>query len=344
VRRLLGAQRPGGSLTITLVRPDLRDTRLHLSAVVTTLQVLGQTVLGFKVSIAQILVTVAVAGVLDGLIVLWRERVIAWPASGLLTGNSVAFILRASGTQHGDWWSLHGIHLFVAAAVASVLSKYVVRVGGRHVFNPSNVGLVGCFLLAGLTRTFPQYLWWGPLDVPVIAALAVIAFGAVWIVRPLGMLPMVGAYLATFAAVVTALAASGRSFYAIWHLNAIRGVAYVVHIVASPELLIFVLFMMTDPRTAPRRPGHRLLFAVATAGVSGLLIAPQRSEFGVKVAILAGLTVTTALVPALERRARFGAGTLCSALVVLIVVAVTCALGADDELVRIERGLSGSIQ
>ena len=37
--------------------PKLSDPRLHLAAVVLSLQVLGQTVLGFNLSIAQILVS-----------------------------------------------------------------------------------------------------------------------------------------------------------------------------------------------------------------------------------------------------------------------------------------------
>jgi hypothetical protein len=47
----------------------------------------------------------------------------------------VAFILRASGTKHGDWWTLHGIQYFLLAAMLALLSKYLVQVGGRHIFN-----------------------------------------------------------------------------------------------------------------------------------------------------------------------------------------------------------------
>jgi hypothetical protein len=46
-----------------VVLPSLRDPRLHVAAVLLTLQVLGQTVLGFRLSIAQILACL-VAGAL----------------------------------------------------------------------------------------------------------------------------------------------------------------------------------------------------------------------------------------------------------------------------------------
>ena len=74
----------------------------------------------------------------------WR---VAWPASALLTGNGIALLLRTPGTEHGDWWSLNGWPVFVAAASVAVLSKYAIRFAGRHVFNPSNFGLVVVFLL-----------------------------------------------------------------------------------------------------------------------------------------------------------------------------------------------------
>ena len=60
----------------------------------------------------------------------FKDRVIMWPASGVLTGNSTAFILRTPGTLHGDWWSLHGIWIFigvVAISMASNIFKYPVH-------------------------------------------------------------------------------------------------------------------------------------------------------------------------------------------------------------------------
>src|SRR5438132_3704645 len=84
--------------------PTLRDPRLHLAAVIVSLQVLGQTVLGFELSIAQILACIITCAALEVGLTLWRRRILMWPASAMLTGNGVAFILRVPGTRHGDWW------------------------------------------------------------------------------------------------------------------------------------------------------------------------------------------------------------------------------------------------
>ena len=88
--------------------PTIRDPRLHLAGVIVTLQVLGQTTFDFDLSIAQILVSLLTCAFLEVTIAFHRQRVLMWPASALLTGNGVAFVLRVPGTEHGDWWSMHG--------------------------------------------------------------------------------------------------------------------------------------------------------------------------------------------------------------------------------------------
>ena len=73
--------------------------------------------------------------------------------------------------EHGDWWSLHGWWIFAGTAAVSLLSKYVIRLGGRHIFNPSNFGLVLCFLVLGSEPRRAARLLVGP-DVAVDGARA----------------------------------------------------------------------------------------------------------------------------------------------------------------------------
>src|SRR5260370_30109605 len=122
-----------------VVLPSTRALRLHVAAVLITLQVLGQTVLGLRLSIAQILICLAVGAVFEFVVAFFKDKAILWPASGLLTGNSTAFILRVPGTLHGQWWSLHGIEIFIGVVALGMASKYLIRWKGRHIFNPSNV-------------------------------------------------------------------------------------------------------------------------------------------------------------------------------------------------------------
>ncbi|HEV7680067.1 MAG TPA: hypothetical protein VGQ42_16015 [Candidatus Dormibacteraeota bacterium] len=283
--------------SIPVVLPSVRDPRLHVALVIGSLQVLGQTVLGFELSVAQILVCLGVCACIEAGVALWRERVLLWPASALLTGNSVAFIMRAAGTRHGDWWSLDGIEVFVVACVLSMASKYLLRVGGRHVFNPSNLGLVAAFVLFGSRRANPQDLWWGPLSPGLWLTLAVIVGGGLVVVRRLGMLGLVVGAWVSFAACVGLVAASGHCITARWHYGAVCGEEFWSVMTTSPELLVFLFFMVTDPRTAPENPAYRVAFGAGVGLAAALLAAPMQTEFATKVGVLDGLVIVCAAWP-----------------------------------------------
>ncbi len=117
-----------------------------------------------------------------------RTRSFVWPASAMLTGSGVALILRVPGTPPNDHWSTHAWYLFAGVAAFSLLTKYVVRYRGSHLFNPSNVGLVVAFVVLGSTRVEPLDFWWAPLNGWMITAYAVILTGGLLITRRLRLL------------------------------------------------------------------------------------------------------------------------------------------------------------
>jgi hypothetical protein len=59
--------------------------------------------------------------------------------------------------------------------------------------------------------------------------------------------------------------------------------------------------MISDPRTAPGLPLARVIFGVAIAVLAAALILPQPSEYGIKVALLASLTVVCSFASVLDR-------------------------------------------
>jgi Na+-transporting NADH:ubiquinone oxidoreductase subunit NqrB len=355
---------------IPVVLPKRSDPRLKLSATIWTITFLGLTVLSFQVSIPQIAVTVLLCALIEVIVTYRREHILVWPASALQTGISVAFIFRVSGTRHGDWWSVRGIQYFVLVAVLSLLPKYVLRYNNRHIFNPSNIGLAWGLLLIGPSHVFSEHLWWAPLGAPVLVAMAVIFGGAFWVLRQVRMIPMATSFLATFFVLIGLFAVSGRTYYATWHNGPVGGSFYWLTIALSPELLIFVFFMITDPQTSPKSPLGRIIFGMSTAVVAAGLILVQSTEFGIKVAILSSLVLTCALVPAIEavtrriQERRSGAALLPPTeadtmplarrlavkarnpvLVAVLVIAVaapvnTALLARDKKIVLIEKGLT----
>jgi Na+-translocating ferredoxin:NAD+ oxidoreductase RnfD subunit len=299
---MIGAGKPtlrirGTSYPVLL--PSWRDPRLHLAAVIVSLQVLGQVAFEFRLSIAQILVALLTCAVLEVGIAFRRQHVLMWPASALLTGNGVAFILRVPGTEHGDWWSMHGWWVFAATAAVSLLSKHLITFRGGHVFNPSNFGLVLCFLLLGPELADPLEFWWGPMSFWLALALAIIVGGGFAILRRLRLLSIAVTFWVTFAVSIAVLAASGHDMTARWHLGPVSDWHFWRILAFSPEILVFLFFMITDPKTIPSSRTGRRVYAIAIGLLAALLIAPQTTEFGSKVAVLSSLFVVCAARPIL---------------------------------------------
>ena len=286
--------------------PNIRDPRLHLAAVIISLQVLGQVAFEFRLSIAQILVSLLACAVLEVGIAFRRQHVILWPASALLTGNGVAFILRVPGTEHGDWWSMNGWWIFAGTAAVSLLSKHLIQFRGRHVFNPSNFGLVLCFLLLGPELADPLEFWWGPMGFWLALALAIIVGGGFAILRRLRLLSIAITFWVTFVASIAVLAASGHDMTARWHLGPVSDWYFWRVLAFSPEILVFLFFMITDPKTIPAGRTGRRVYAVSIGLLAALLLAPQTTEFGSKVAVLSALAIVCAARPVLVLLAEAG--------------------------------------
>jgi hypothetical protein len=283
------------------VLPNVRDARLHVAAVIITIHVLGQVGLHFVVSVPQILAAILTCALLEVAITFVQKQAIVWPASAMLTGSGVGLILRAGGTPVDDHWSTFALGTFAAVAGLSLLSKYAIRFRGAPVFNPSNVGLVAAFLLLGDSRVEPLDFWWAPLNGWLVAAYAVILIGGLIITWRLRLIGLAVSFWVTLLVGLGILAASGHCITANWSFAPVCGIDFWRVVVTSPEVLIFLFFMITDPRTVPAGRGSRIGFGALVAVVGTLLVAPQTTEFGAKVGLLSGLVVMCAARPLLER-------------------------------------------
>ncbi len=289
----------GTSYPVTL--PSLRDPRLHVAAVIVTIHVLGQTTLHFQVTVPQILASILTCAVIEVAITFRARRAFVWPASAMLTGSGVALILRVPGTPLDDHWSTYAWWVFAGVAAFALMTKYLIRYRGSHVFNPSNIGLVIVFIVFGSTRVEPLDFWWAPLGSGMLFAYTVILVGGLLITARLGLLATAVTFWLTLAAGLGVLAASGHCMVARWAFAPVCGFDYWRVIITSPEILIFVFFMITDPKTVPTGRRGRIAFGFLVAVASTLLMAPQTTEFGTKVALLGGLAVVCAGRPIADR-------------------------------------------
>jgi len=289
-----------GTNTYPVLLPNVRDSRLHVAAVIITIHFLGQVTLDFHVTVPQIVAAIVTSAVIEVALTFRKSRAFVWPASAMLTGSGVALILRVPSTPVDDPWSFHKWYVFAGVAALSLSTKYLIRYRGSHVFNPSNVGLVIAFLVLGSTRVEPLDFWWAPLDTGMLIAYAVILIGGVLITRRLRLLAAALTFWGSLAAGVGLLAASGHCMVARWAFAPVCGFDYWRVIVTSPEVLIFMFFMITDPKTLPSGRVGRCVFAALVGIASTLLMAPQTNEFGTKVALLGGLVAMCAARPLID--------------------------------------------
>jgi Na+-translocating ferredoxin:NAD+ oxidoreductase RnfD subunit len=173
------------------------------------------------------------------------------------------------------------------------------------------------------------------------------------------MLPMIVAFCVPFVLLVWFLSATGHCFVATWHLGPVCGSEYWAGICMSPELAIFVLFMMSDPKTMPSGRSSRILYGAVVAALAILLISSQTTEFGVKLGLLSGLTVACCCTPLMQwvgsqrrivvsPRAWLGRleGLTSPAVVATAVLAFTVpssvvSLAANPQLIAVESGKAG---
>ena len=85
-------------------------------------------------------------------------------------------------------------------------------------------------------------------------AVAIIVAGGLAILLRLRLLGIAIGFWVTFAAGLAVLAASGHAMTARWHLGPVEDWHFWRVLVFSPEILVFLFFMITDPKTIPRRP------------------------------------------------------------------------------------------
>jgi Na+-transporting NADH:ubiquinone oxidoreductase subunit NqrB len=191
------------------------------------------------------------------------------PRSALITALSLSLLLRTDSPS-----------LALAGAVIAIGSKFALRIGGKHVFNPTNLAIV--LLLATSESAWVSPGQWGS---PTFFAFLVVCLGGLVIHRSTRAEVTV-VFLASWAALLV-----GRSLY----LG--EPMTIPAHRLESGTLLIFAFFMISDPRTTPDSRAGRVLFALVVALVAFHI---QFRLFRTN-GLLFALALSAPIVPVLDR-------------------------------------------
>jgi Na+-translocating ferredoxin:NAD+ oxidoreductase RnfD subunit len=207
----------------------------HVIFVLMVLAVAGTFRHGLQ-TLPQIGIAVAAAVLFDYLFVLMKSKSHFFSLSAIISGLIIALVLKP------------GIHWYIPllAALIAILSKHAVKIKGRHIFNPANLGL----FITGLI--FHAHLfWWGGEILWLTIVLGL------FVAYQLKRIPLVLTYIAVQFV-----------FLAIYYYTqdiAIIKAFYMIN-------FFFVFIMLIEPKTAPLLRWGRIVYGVLTAVIASVLM------------------------------------------------------------------------
>jgi enediyne biosynthesis protein E5 len=211
---------------------------------ITIILLIGHLSFGILESFQRTLLAIATSILAE--LILGRIFFGKWPhlASAYITGISVGILVRSPA-----FWP------YVLCSLIAITSKYVIRVNGRHIWNPSNFAISVLLFLAGDTVASLS-IQWGNFMLPM---LVIWALGSVIIWR-LHRFHITGTYVASF--LIFALLRS-------WMI----GSPWLSEIspITGPEYQLFIFFMITDPKTTVRSKSGQCVVAFLIALVEMVL-------------------------------------------------------------------------
>jgi Na+-translocating ferredoxin:NAD+ oxidoreductase RnfD subunit len=219
------------------------DKRYLAPILVTVVLLVGQVTFGFLESWSRTALAILTAIGIE--LVLARVFSGQWPhlASAYISGISVGMLVRSPAV-----WP------YALCSAISITSKYVLRVEGRHIWNPSNFGIVVMLVLAADTVAGLSVQWGNNL----LPMAVVWCFGSV-IIHTLGRFHITLAYVASFVAFALLRSTlTGHPFLS------------EVAPITGPMYQLYIFFMITDPKTTVRSFRGQCLVAFLVAAVEAV--------------------------------------------------------------------------
>ena len=142
----------------------------------------------------------------------------------------------------------------VLAGFWAIASKFIFRLGDKHWFNPANFGIIAALLFTSDAWVSPGQ--WG--DEVWYALVFIVAGGMV--LKRVGRWDTSATFFLSYAGLELL-----RNLYLGWSWDVLG------HRLMSGSLLLFAMFMITDPRSIPNARNARLIWAVAIAFLTFIL-------------------------------------------------------------------------
>jgi len=143
----------------------------------------------------------------------------------------------------------NNIAIAVAASLISIISKFVIRVNGRHIFNPSALGI--CFAVWLLGGAWISPGQWGN-GAALVLFICCLGFA---ITSRIQQFDTSVAFIASYAGLLFIR----QVIFLGWPID------HFVQSLSSGSLFLFAFFMITDPKTTPVSKHARIVWSAIIA-------------------------------------------------------------------------------
>lgn len=243
----------------------------------------------------RLLASMAVALIMDGVILRWRRGRWTFPDGALITALLVGMV-----SSPFDPW-----HVAPLATMAGLAGKHLLRRRGVNVLNPAALGLVVSYYAFDSAHN-----WWGalpdlarspgwPLAVFMLYLAALVVAPAAFIIDRVNRTPLVLTFLVVYFGL---FAAAGFTSEA----------ASVSELFVAPDLhaaLFFAAFMVSDPPTSPASWRRQVACGALVAAVACAWFVTTGAASYLPIGLLAGNAVFMGIWPG-SRQAVAPASTL----------------------------------
>ncbi len=181
-----------------------------------------------------VVIAVLTTSILDLAIDYFKFKTLGFPYSAFISGLFIGGLL----TQNLQWY------VYVLAGAIAIISKHLIKIQQKHIFNPANFGVLLVSIIFGATHT-----WW--ISSPLILVL-IFGIFIIWRLRRIDMSIsfLVSYYLINLIIEI----AKGAQFSEIYFAIINGGVIY-----------FFSMYMLIEPKTHPNERKQRIVYGILVA-------------------------------------------------------------------------------
>jgi len=224
-----------------------QNIQLHQTWLLSLILGIGVIFYDLNISFLEIFVTFFTVIWLDLVITSYNKWKWVFPFSWVNAGFWISFFLRSDE-----------ILIYVFAWFLAIFSKYLFTSGWKHFFNPSNFGVfVSLIIFPSIAWTNPLQ-WWQSVELQtyIFALIMILTFWFFIVSRLIKILNY------KFYDLIIAFVIAHLVLY--FSITQESGVSS-FYLFFNASFLVFIFFMITDPKTNALTRSSRILYAISTA-------------------------------------------------------------------------------